>query len=414
MEIELKEIQELIEKVGKENGAQIEKSVKEHVTKATTGMVTSETLTETLQKAGIKSDTIEKLVAAVEKQGIELNKLLTGKAGNEGKSIEEMLKEKTSELKVLASGDKNHIVKFSVPIQKAPVLRASVALNTDAMRLEDIGQVAYRGLTLSSLFRQRPVSAGSKGIVRYVDQLAPTRAAAAVAENNAFPESTFQWQEFTLNLQKIGDQIPVSHEAFNDFEYIAGEIQQLLAVNVRLREDQDLWNGNGVAPNIRGIYDYAPTYTAPDLTMDDPNVYDLIVKVQEAINAGRESKFRANTALLSYVDFNNMITNKAVDGHYVVPQWAQLLPDGTANVNGIRVIPHALPTANTMLVGDFNWASQFNIGEIEIEMGYIGNQFINDMMTIKARKRTALLVRNVDLNAFAKVTDIGAALTLLD
>jgi len=47
-------------------------------------------------------------------------------------------------------------------------------------------------------------------------------------------------------------------------------------------------------------------------------------------------------------------------------------------------------------------------------MGFIANQFINDMMTIKARKRTALLVRNVDLNAFAKVTDIPAAIALLD
>jgi hypothetical protein len=136
--------------------------------------------------------------------------------------------------------------------------------------------------------------------------------------------------------------------------------------------------------------------------------------VAEQINAGRESKFRASTAIISYARFNEMLIKKAVDGHYLNPQFVQFLPDGTANVNGVRVIPHALPGVNEMLVGDFNWATQFTAGGIEVEMGFIANQFINDMMTIKARKRTALLVRNVDLNAFAKVTDIPAAIALLD
>jgi hypothetical protein len=411
MEIEMKEFQDLFEKIGKENGAKIESSVKDAVSEATKGLLTIEKLTETLEKNGIKADTIETLMKAVEKQGIELNKYISGKGGSENKSIVQMLEEKKEELKALASGDKNRTIKMTV---KAPVLRASVTNSTQAMRLDDIGQVAYRGLTLSSLFRQRPVAPNSNGVIRYTDQSAPTRAAAAVAENNAFPESTFPWQEYTLNLQKIGDQVPVSVEAFNDVDYIAGEIQSLLEINVRLKEDQDLWNANGVAPNIRGIYDYAPTYTASDLALDDPNLYDLIVKVQEDINSGRESKFRANTAIVSYADFNALLIKKAVDGHYVRPEWAQLLPDGTANVNGIKVIPHALPTAGTMLVGDFNWAEQFNMGDVEIEMGFIANQFINDMMTIKARKRTALLVRNVNLNSFRKVTDIAAAISLLD
>lgn len=407
----MKEFQDLFEKIGKENGAKIEGSVKDAVSEATKGLLTSEKLTETLEKNGIKADTIETLTKAVEKQGIELQKFISGKGGSENKSIAQMLEEKKDELKALASGDKNRTIKMTV---KAPVLRASVTNTTQAMRLDDIGQVAYRGLTLSSLFRQRPVAPNSNGVIRYTDQSAPTRAAAAVAENNVFPESTFPWQEYTLNLQKIGDQVPVSVEAFNDVDYIAGEIQALLEINVRLKEDQDLWNANGVAPNIRGIFDYAQTYSAPDLALDDPNLYDLIVKVQESINSGRESKFRANTAIVSYADFNSLLIKKAVDGHYVRPEWAQLLPDGTANVNGIKVIPHALPTANTMLVGDFNWGEQFNMGDVEVEMGFIANQFINDMMTIKARKRTALLVRNVNLNAFAKVTDIAAAISALD
>ncbi len=412
MEIEVKEIQELIQKLGKEHGSQIE-AVKNEIKKATEGLVTSEKLTETLEKAGVKADAIEKLTKAVEAQGLEINKILTGKGGNKDKSVAELIEEKKDVMGRIAKGEKTSF-KIEVPVTKAPVLRSSVTNTTQAMRLDDIGQVAYRSFTLSSLFRQRPIAPNSNGIVRYVDQSAPTRAAASVAENNAFPESTFPWQEYTLSLQKIGDQVPVSMEAFNDVDYIAGEIEQLLQVNVGLREDADLWNANGIAPNITGILTYAPTYVAPDLQLDEPNLFDLIVKVAEQINAGRESKFRASTAIISYARFNEMLIKKAVDGHYLNPQFVQFLPDGTANVNGVRVIPHALPGVNEMLVGDFNWATQFTAGGIEVEMGYIANQFINDMMTIKARKRTGLLVRNVDLNAFAKVTDIPAAIALLD
>ncbi len=208
MEIEVKEIQELIQKLGKEHGSQIE-AVKNEIKKATEGLVTTEKLTETLEKAGVKADAIEKLTKAVEAQGLEINKILTGKGGNKDKSVAELIEEKKDVMGRIAKGEKTSF-KIEVPVTKAPVLRSSVTNTTQAMRLDDIGQVAYRSFTLSSLFRQRPIAPNSNGIVRYVDQSAPTRAAASVAENNAFPESTFPWQEYTLSLQKIGDQVPVS------------------------------------------------------------------------------------------------------------------------------------------------------------------------------------------------------------
>jgi hypothetical protein len=48
-----------------------------------------------------------------------------------------------------------------------------------------------------------------------------------------------------------------------------------------------------------------------------------------------------------------------------------------------------------------------------LSRGYTGSQFVEDMMTLKARKRLALLVRTADKGGFAKVTSISAALTTL-
>jgi HK97 family phage major capsid protein len=410
--MEEKEIKALLENVAKEHGAAIEGSVKKGIEDATKGFITTDQLAAKLEGFGVTDKSIKDLTTAVEKQGIELGKMINGNGENENKPLDQIIAEKKEQLNKIAKGDKQTIVKFEVPIvQKANVLRTSVAASTQAMRLNDVGQVAYRGITLSSLLRQRPVAPNSNGVVRYVDQLAPTRAAAAIAEAAAFPESTFAWQEFSLNLQKIGDQIPISQESMNDVDFISGEVQNLLDINVRLKEDQDLYNGSGVSPIISGLLTYAPTYVAPNLTLSTPNLFDLIVKVQESINSNRESKFKANVALVSYADWNAMLITKTAQS-YLVPSWASINENG-ANVNGVTVIPHPLVVANTMLVGDFNYAQQFTMGGVEIEMGYVGSQFINDLMTIKARKRTALLIRNVDLNGFAKVTDIAAALVLL-
>lgn len=412
--MEEKEIQKLMEGISAKNGEAMAKTIEEKIGNATKGLLTEAGLAESLEKAGLSSKSIKELTDAVEKQGTELNKMIAGQSANENKSIDQIFAEKKEELSIIGKGEKNKIVKFDIPqsvINKTNALRTSFASNALGMRLDVLGQAATRSFTMSSLFAQRPVSPNSGGVVRYADQLAITRAAAAVAEAGTFPESAITWQEFTMNVQKIGDQIPVSYEAFNDIDFISGEVNNLLNVNLRLKEDQDLYNGSGVSPIITGILTYAPTYTAPNLTLATPNLYDLILKVAESINSGRESKFKANIALVSYSDWNAMLITKT-STNYLRPEWASLTPD-EANVSGITVIPTSLVAANTMLVGDFNWAEQYNMGGIEVEMGYIASQFIQDMFTIKARKRTALLVKNTSLNGFAKVTDIAAALVLL-
>jgi hypothetical protein len=83
------------------------------------------------------------------------------------------------------------------------------------------------------------------------------------------------------------------------------------------------------------------------------------------------------------------------------------------NVNGIRVIPSAAVTANTMVVGDFNFATIYNLGGITLDMGWIDKQFVENMMTLRAERRLGMLVRTAHTDAFRKVTSVSAALTTL-
>jgi hypothetical protein len=414
-----KELSKLINGIAEKNSEAISTSVKKEINEASKGFLTVDQLASKLEEKGIDAKAINELTKAVEKQGLEITRMIEGN-GKREKGVEELLHDNIDKLKRIAKGEK---ISFEIELpkaNKAVVQTTAYANNTLGLRIPGVGEIPYRAGLMSSLFRQGADGNGMGGVVRYTDQVSITRAAAEVVESNGgvgsgvYPESAITWGEFVMPLRKIGDQIPVTMEAMDDIDYMASEIDRLLNVNVALREDQQLWNGNGSAPNINGIYTQAATYTAPDLALTQVDLFGLIVKVAEVINAGNESRFRANTAIVSYAEFNAMLLSKSSsDGHYLQPNFVSFA-NGEANVNGIRVIPSALVTTNTMLVGDFNQGTQYNQGGIIIEMGVINDQFIKDITTLKARKRTNLLVRTVDVNAFRKVTNISAAITTLN
>jgi hypothetical protein len=81
---------------------------------------------------------------------------------------------------------------------------------------------------------------------------------------------------------------------------------------------------------------------------------------------------------------------------------------------GMRVVESAQVTANTLAVIDSKYGTIYEDGGIELEMGYVDDQFTKDTMTIKARKRTALLIRTVDEGGFFKVSNIATAIANIE
>jgi hypothetical protein len=68
---------------------------------------------------------------------------------------------------------------------------------------------------------------------------------------------------------------------------------------------------------------------------------------------------------------------------------------------------------NSLLIGDRRYARIYEKTGVVITRGTPNAQFLEDEMTIKARKRMLLLVKNGDKSGFRKVTDVTAALVLL-
>ena len=311
-------------------------------------------------------------------------------------------------LKEIAGGISNKEV-----VVKALATRASITNNEQAYDLPDLGQLATRKLSMYDIFPKLTVGDGNNnGVIRYYDwdEATIARAAAAVAEGAVFPESTAKFKKGSVSIQKVGDTLPVTEEFFEDAQMFAAELGMFLDTNVALEVDRQIALGDGTGNQITGLVASVDAFTPVASGIADASIYDLVVKVSESITSGGGSKYMPNFAVMNIADINKMKLKKDANNNYILPPF--VTRDG-ANVAGITIIEANIIPANTMVIGDNRFARIYEKGGVEMSKGYSGTQFVEDEMTLKARKRLAFLIREADKGGFKKVTSISAALVTL-
>lgn len=391
----------------REHEAKLAKEAGENAAKNAVEAAKKELETSFKSQIDKKNKEVDDLKDVVEKQGAKIVELNKHSSTPDSNSLVKELEGHKEGLE--ASTQKGRDYTFAI---KADTLRASVVGNPNALDLTQIGQLAHRKLTVYDIFRKVPVPANSNGVIRYVDWDDDTkvRAAAAIAEGGAFPESTAKWTTNTLTLQKVGDIIPMSEELVYDAPLFAAELTNFLETNVAIKVDTDLVTANGTSPNINGIKNQVPNFTPVASGITDASIYDLLVKLREAISAPYGSKYSPNVALMNIADINKMKLKKDANNNYILPPFYDR--NGSI-VDGISVIECNSFAANTMVIGDSRYGAIYEIPGVTVETGYATGDFESDMMSLKARKRLNLLIRNVDRTGWLEVTSISAALVTL-
>jgi hypothetical protein len=416
--VEKEELESMLKEAAKKNGEAISEAVKKEITEATKGLTTVEQFTQKLEALGLKDNVIKTLNDAVEKQGLELQKMISGKK-DENKDIGQIVAEHGEAIKKMADADKGETFKMRVNVNKTIVDRSTMASSTMGVRLPGIGELATRGTVIEGMFTRVNLSEQeikeSNGVIRYMDQAAVTRNAATVAESGTKPESAISWIERSDSLQVIADTIPVTKQAYRHLGFVAGEIDKLLRKNHVLAKEDQLWSGTGVSPQINGIYTRTSALVLANLPnyqqLIGANLYDLIANLRVLIMNSKQSKYTATLVAMNPVDILKNKLAKAVDGHYILPPF--ISADGT-RIDNVIVVESSKVTANTLLIGDFSYGTIYQSEDVVIEMGLVNDQFLKNQWTIRAEQECMLLVRNVDSDAFLKVTDIAAAIDALN
>jgi len=346
-------------------------------------------------------ETIEKSV--FENLQEQVNQLKEMKVSTTVKTIVDEIKENKETLKSIAKGGNAEVV------LKADTLRASIATNPHVEMLDGIGQLQRKKRSLYDLFRKIPVGAGNhNGTVAYVDwdEATTVKAAASVAEGVAFAESTAKFKGYTLALQKIGDSLPVSEEFFNDEVMAAAELEVFLDANVLDKVASQIVVGDNTGTNLKGLVSSATAYTPAAAGITDANIYDLIAKVAEDITSVGGAKYQPDFVAMNIADINKLKLKKDTTYNYV-------FNFNDPRIGALNIIEDNNVVANTLYLGDSRFARIYEMGGVVVSKGYNGTDFAEDMLTLKARKRLAFLIREADKTGFRKVTSISAALTTL-
>jgi hypothetical protein len=346
-------------------------------------------------------ETIEKSV--FENLQEQVNQLKEMKVTTTVKTIVEEIKENKETLKAIAKGGNAEVV------LKADTLRASIATNPHVALVDGIGQLQRKKRSLYELFRKIPVGAGNhNGTIAYVDwdEATTVKAAASVAEGVAFAESTAKFKGYTLALQKIGDSLPVSEEFFNDEVMAAAELELFLDANVLDKVASQIVVGDNTGTNLKGLITSSPAYTAVASGIADANIYDLIAKVSEDITSVGGAKYQPDFVAMNIADINKLKLKKDSTYNYV-------FNFNDPRIGALNIVEDNNVTANTLYLGDSRFARIYEMGGVVVSKGYNGTDFAEDMLTLKARKRLAFLIREADKTGFRKVASISAALTTL-
>lgn len=355
------------------------------------------------QKANLenaKSELKDFLANEIGKQLLEQ----TSKGGNQTQTLEEEIKANKEKINALAKGDKNVEVEL-----KALSNRASIANNTEAVRLSGIGQLGVKLRALYDFFPKVQVGNGNhNGTIAYIDwdEGTTVRAAAIVAEGGTFPESTAKFAEYTKKLQKIGDTLPVTEEFMEDEVLASSELSKFVNINVNTVIDTKIAVGAGGANDIEGLYTASPTYTPVASGITDANIKDLVRKMRTAIVKTRGSKYQPNFVSANSETIDRYFLKKDANNNY-------MFDSETGTIAGLAIVEDNNLADNTLVVGDGRYGTIYEKGGIILTEGFGDGQFVADMKTIKARVRMLFLIRNVDKTGFLKCTNITTALATL-
>jgi HK97 family phage major capsid protein len=340
----------------------------------------------------------------LDKQGLELKRLGLDGGYNSGTPILDVVRGKKKEIENFLSGNARS-VNFTV---KTLATTGSITSSTQARRLTDVGQLATQPLTLRSLFQEVELGENSGGVVRYLDQSSVTRGADTKAEAAAKPESAIEWTEASLPIRKIPDSIPVTRELLTDFVQLADDIEKFLRINLALKVESQLWDGDGITPNLVGLSESATAFSGYAGTgVDEPNVYDLLTVLRAEMISSKGGKYVPDFVLMNPVDLALLRVTKENTEGYVFKQDLTMIA-------GMRVVECAEVVAGSLLFGDSRFAKIYTIGGgATVEIGYVGDQFKENKLTLLCEERLALLVRNADADGFMFVEDVVGALVQL-
>lgn len=219
--------------------------------------------------------------------------------------------------------------------------------------------------------------------------------ATTVAEGSAKPEVVMQFDRGDAPVRKIAAWIPATQEILEDAPTLRSYVDARLEYMVLLREEDQLLNGSGAAPDIRGIRQMV------GLQLQTATAGDIPATIGNAIAKVEVVDGECDGLVMNPIDFWTMVITRhaspldAAYGTVGVPSPYGAPP---TTVWGLPTVRSRAMTAGKALVGAFRMGAQaFDRDGFVLRVGdQHADFFTNNKVAILGEKRVALAVYRPD------------------
>lgn len=246
---------------------------------------------------------------------------------------------------------------------------------------------AFQMLTIESLLNSTTTTSNA---IEFTKENTFTNNAAEVAEGGSKPESALTWTLVNMPISTVAHWIKISRQLAMDNTALAAYVNNRMRYGIQRKVETQLVVGDGVAPNISGIFDTG-NFTAHGFADADlGSTLKKLVLIRKMIAASWAAGYPAEAILLNPADFATieieLLTTAAGQVRVAVDQ------AGVMRLWGVPVIQSVGVTADTVAVGAFSQAyTVYNREGVVVELSESdSDNFTKNLITIRAERRLAL------------------------
>lgn len=246
---------------------------------------------------------------------------------------------------------------------------------------------AFQMLTIESLLNSTTTTSNA---IEFTKENVFTNSAAETAEGGAKPESALTWTLVNMPVSTVAHWIKISRQLAMDNTALAAYVNNRMRYGVQRKVETQLCVGDGVAPNISGIFDSgnftAHGYLSGALGATLPKLVLIRKMIADSWAAG----YPAEAILMNPADFAaieiELLTTAAGQVRVAVDA------AGVMRLWGVPVVQSVGVTADNIAVGAFSQAyTIYNREGVVVEMSESdSDNFTKNLITIRAERRLAL------------------------
>jgi HK97 family phage major capsid protein len=246
---------------------------------------------------------------------------------------------------------------------------------------------AFQTLTIETLLNSTTTNSNA---IEFTKENVFTNNAAETAEGASKPESSLTWSLVNMPISTVAHWIKISRQVAMDNTLLAAYVNNRMRYGVQRKVETQLCVGDGVAPNISGIFDTGNFTAHGYANADLGSTLKKLVLLRKVIADSWSAGYPAEAILLNPADFATieieLLTTAAGQVRVAVDQ------AGVMRLWGVPVIQSVGVAADTFAVGAFSQAyTLYNREGVVVEMSESdSDNFTKNLITIRAERRLAL------------------------